>query len=242
MRISAAFEGRLDELLAREAGVVSTGLLEAVAGQTLATKLAVRAVVNAAFTGSRVVGRNGNRRVANAIRGKLFEDEADPRGSPVGIVFSRFGRRQGGKFVDYLLPHALGATIAPTNARKLYIPLQPNMRGPLARRARASFDLDPTIEIIPLGKGLWIVVRKRRGKNASGPGTAIALLVDKVRLPKRFDVGQIERQSLADLPARALEEMRKADGQIRYETYRLSSRTDGVGGAGKRRGRRSKDI
>ncbi len=245
MRISAAIEGRLTEHMAREAGIVSTGLLEAVAKQTLETKLSVRSIINAAFTGSAVVGRSGNRRVANAIRGKLFEDEGDARGSPVGVVYSRFGRKQGGKFLDYLLPHALGATISPTNARRLYIPLQPGLRGPLARRARASFKLDPTIAIIPASPGVWVVVRRRRGAKGRGEeaqGTAIGLLVNRVRLPKRFSLDQVERRIVEELPARALEEMRKADRDLRYDRATLSSRSDGRGGAGIRRGRRSKDI
>lgn len=244
MRLTAAFEGKLEEHLAREAGVAYTGTLEAVAGVTLQTKLDIRAVLNAAFTGSAVVGRNGNRRVANSVRGKLFEDDPDGAGrpAPVGIVFSRFGRRRGGRYLDYLLPHALGMTIEPTTARRLYIPLQPGMRGPLARRARASFKLDPTIEIIPASPGVWVVVRKRRGKNADGPGTAIGLLVNRVKLPRRVNLDGVQSKASAALPAKVIEEMQKADGQLRYENYKLSTRTDGKGGAGKRRGRRGQDI
>ena len=115
---AAAVRGQLRKFMEHEARAVDRGKRRAVRGRTRALQLEIRVVVNATFGGS---GRAGN-----AIRSRYYED------GNAGLVWSKLGRREGVKFVDYLLPFVTGAVIRPVRRRMLLIPFDKR----LARRVR----------------------------------------------------------------------------------------------------------
>ena len=137
------------------------------------------------------VGRQGSRarrKVAGSIRKVLYTKDGPLKGS--GLVYSRFGRKVGGRFVDYLLPHVEGETIRPRRGRRLYIPLQ---RGARARRFRQSVELQKNLRFIPLKDGRILIVRQTKSRS-----TPIALLVKQVRVDPVLNFRRVEQQQ-ADL-------------------------------------------
>ena len=106
-RLFAALEGSLEIRIGRDMTVLTKSMRGATQGQTLRLKQAARDVVNQRFSGSSRV-RGGNRRVANTIRHKFYDDG---EGKYAGQVYSKFGKGRGRDFQDYLLPHVRGDEI-----------------------------------------------------------------------------------------------------------------------------------
>lgn len=181
LRLTAALEGRLGEYMAAERAGILAGSEIAVREETVSVKNDARAEINRAFQGSgRVAG--GNRRVANAVRDKYYKN-AD--GSVAGIVYSKFGTRgPGGEFLDYLLPHATGATIKPRHAQRLFISFLSGRRGTV----RYTPALDKRIAFIKGEGGKVYVVRKQRNKTV-----LLGIMVRQVRLPRRLDFDRVTR-------------------------------------------------
>ena len=113
--------GMIDRMLHGEAVAIRSASVEAVVTTTNEVKQRIRAYINAHFTGSDFTSNN-NRRVANAAAQSKFYDDVD-RGQYTGLVYSKFGAGMGpGGFVDFLLLHARGGTIAPKSGGWLRIP------------------------------------------------------------------------------------------------------------------------
>lgn len=95
----------------------------AVHSSTRALQLKIRADVHAMFPGSRKPG--------NAIRSVTYPEAGRLSRRPAGIVFSAFGRREAGVFIDYLVPYLTGAHLKPRRGRYLAIPTAnvPRRRG-----------------------------------------------------------------------------------------------------------------
>jgi len=199
MEISAALHGRLDEFMERKFRGVQTGIKTGVADTAKALQLGWRGAINQRFSGSGRV-RGGNRRMANAIRMRVYENDNAGAGA---IVYSKFGRKDAsGKFVDYLLPHVTGATIRPKNGRWIYIPLQ---KGRRAKTTRFSEQNTKNLAFIPLSGGRALLVRKTRTRS-----TPIALLLRFIRIPKGLNFEAIVRREQAALGRRLLENMEAA--------------------------------
>ena len=183
MALRAALQGDLTAYMDKQVHGVQKGIRVAVVDGAKAVQKDWRGQVNATFSGSKMV-RGGNRRVANAIRLKEYTTEA---GGASAIVFSKFGRKgPGGKFIDYLIPHATGATLRPTRGRWLYIPLQGSRR---ARSSRLAVAQNKNLSFVPIGPGRALLVRRTRSRS-----TPIALLVRMIRIPKTISLDQATRR------------------------------------------------
>ena len=99
-----------EDVLKRDAIAVRGASVLAVRETTVEVKLAIRAYIDAHFSGSSFTS-NSHRRVANASAQDKFYDEIEGKGQYAGLVYSKFGKRDAGGFVDYLLLHVRGGTI-----------------------------------------------------------------------------------------------------------------------------------
>jgi len=133
-------------------------------------QLDIRAVVGSIFT--------KNRKASNAVRRKLFDNKS--RGT-AALVFSKFGRREGGAFVDYLGPYLTGRDIRPKRGRFLVVPLQ---RG---RRNRDPGKVK-NLHAVKIAGKLYLVRRTRTRT------TFMFLLIPRVRITKRLRAGMIARR------------------------------------------------
>jgi hypothetical protein len=140
-------------------------------------QLAVRADVNRIFKG---------RRVGNAIRRLVFDNKE--RGS-AAIVFSKFGRREGAEFVDYLAPYLTGKDIRPKRGRYLAIPLQ---RG---RRNRDPRKIKGKLRPVRIGNRLFLV------KSTRAKTLFMFLLLPRVKISKRLHTRQIVKAELGRMIA-----------------------------------------
>ncbi len=169
------------ELRTRAAGRIS------VDKTTRRVQLALRADVNRIFSGGTIRQRRGKgRRVGNSVRRKLFDNKS--RGT-AALIFSKFGRRQGGQFVDFLGPYITGRDIRPRRARFLTVPLQ---RGKKNRDPKNFGDLH-TISIA----GRLYLVRSTRTRT-----TFMFLLLPRVKITKRLRAVKIARREAAQMGER----------------------------------------
>ena len=151
------------------------------------TQLAIRKDVDRIFSGGTIRQRRGKgRRVGNAIRRKLFDNHA--RGT-AALVFSKFGRREGGEFVDYLGPYITGKDIRPKRGRYLVVPLQ---RGKKNRDPRNIKNLH-TISVA----GRLYLVRSTRTRT-----TFMFLLIPRVRITRRLHAARIARREARAMAGR----------------------------------------
>ena len=97
----AASRGQLQPFLERRARALKTGIRDGVQRTTRVNQLRVRDKVNRAFPKA----KGGRRSPGNAIRSALYENED----GWAGQIYSKFGRKEGGVFVDYLLLHQRAA-------------------------------------------------------------------------------------------------------------------------------------
>lgn len=207
-RVSAALEGNLKAYMARETAAVVRGVTSAVAVQTAKTQADVRRLVDAALPAR---GRSG-RRVSNAIRSLVFKvDPSKPGDRPAGVVYSKLGRREGGEFVDYLLPHVKGMTLRPRvggagdKGKFMILPVRGVSRRVSAiKRDLSQLGIDPQLALIKTRGGKYLFVRrprelKRGGFSARARTTLLAILVPSVTLTRRLDVAPAEQAALAGL-------------------------------------------
>jgi hypothetical protein len=204
--ITAALSGDLKAFMAAEAAAVVRGVRDAVRGQVAETQAEARRLVDAGLPGK------GRSRPSNAIRSRLYEGGQDP----AGIVYSKFGRREGGQYVDYLLPHIQGATMrpraggAPDLGRYMVLPVKGVSRRLAAvDRSLARLDTDPQLALIPLPGGRFLFVRrpretKRGGYRMNARTTLIAMLVRRVDLPKRINLTGLDDRAATSLARRVL--------------------------------------
>lgn len=196
-RLELALEGRLDQQLARDRAAIRQAAAKAVKEVADAQKLAAREVINQRFRGSQRV-KGGARRVANAIRAKAY---ANADGSATGLVYSKFGRRRGGEFVDYLLPFVTGGVIEPRSSKFLYVPLGGGRR---TRQQRRQVSEEKGVEFVPISGGRILIVKRTRTRS-----TPIALLVRRLRHDRSLDFDRVIKgadKALAEAFARHLAE------------------------------------
>lgn len=105
----------------RDEGVAVRGAsVEAVHRTTEDVKLRILAYIDAHFQGSAFTS-NSHRRVANASAQAAYYDDVEAKGQYAGLVYSKFGKRDAGGFVDYLLLLVRGGTVRPQQGKWLRI-------------------------------------------------------------------------------------------------------------------------
>lgn len=126
----------------------------------------------------------GAARASRAVRSRLYRDAPGGGGETVsGIVYSRLGRKEAGRFVDYLGLHMLGGTVKPKGGRYLYIPLPG--AGRKADTLRSIIGVKG-VRLVPLKGNRYLIVRGSRTRDI-----LIGLLVPRVRIPKRLDFDRL---------------------------------------------------
>ena len=181
-----ARRGQLRATLKRDLDSLDRAITKGVDQTSRSLQLAGRDRVNRAFGRS---GRRRGRRVGNAIRRRVFDDG---RFKSAAIVFSRFGRKEGGVFVDYLVPHTRGATIRAKGGRWLFLSRE---RG-RSRRRRLVVRFAKNLAFINIKPGVALLVRKTRTRS-----TILGVLFRKVRIRKKLDFQrdvESERNRLAE--------------------------------------------
>jgi hypothetical protein len=184
----------------RDEGVAIRGAsVEAVVQTTNEVKQRIRDYIDAHFTNSEFHG-NGRRRVSNASAQSVFYDELEEKGQYAGLVYSKFGKRDAGGFVDFLLLHVRGGTLRPKTGDWLRI-LNPRAGGSASSVAQSGFFpvSQSNIFFAPSsdGKKLFQLRRYRKGSLGSRRGTTelLATLVKRVVFPARLSgIDEIARQ------------------------------------------------
>lgn len=193
--LSLALQGRLREFLEQEIRDTSQAIRRGVKDSTEAVKLGAREeIAQRLSSGQRKGGRN--RRVANAIRSRLYDD--GPL-NQAGIVYSKFGRGRGASFVDYLAPHVLGAEITPVSRRALLIAFG-KTKG-TRRKRRNEIQRREGLVFIRLDRDRTLILRKGRGRRR---GTPIGLFLRRVRIRPKLSFDRIIRRETDALPRRIL--------------------------------------
>jgi len=169
----------LDDAIKRAELRTRAAARAAVGETSLRVQKAIRADVDRIFSGGTIRQRRGKgRRVSGAVRRKLFDNRA--RGTAV-LVFSKFGRRENGRFVDYLGPYITGRDIRPRRGRYLAVPLQ---RGKRNRDPRNIKNL----HAVAIGGRLYLV-RSTRTRT-----TFMFLLLPRVKITRRLRAARIARR------------------------------------------------
>ena len=203
MRLSAALEGNLDQILKEETRAATHGAREGIRKGTDVLKSSLRSQVTRAGLG---------RRLANTWRGKFFDND---RGfSVAGFVYS--------KAQTIVRAHAEGVTIRPKRGRYLAIPTASAPRRGANPRKRISPSNWPTTKLGPLrwvgrksGPDLLVADEVRLGKTGRvskarrtktgrmGRGattTVMFILVRQITLKKRLDINSAESRISRLLP------------------------------------------
>lgn len=177
---------RLDKALTRAEAASRAAARGAVNAVSRRTQLAIRKDVDRIFSGGTVRARRGQaRRVSNAVRRKLFDNK--DAGS-AALIFSKFGRRRGGEFVDFLGPYITGRDIVPRRSRFFTVPLQPGRKN---RRPQNFKDLT-TVSV----GGRLFLIRSTRTRT-----TFMFLLLPRVKIRKRLRAARIFRAEARKLGA-----------------------------------------
>jgi hypothetical protein len=171
----------------RDQGVAVRGAsVEAVVKTTNSIKERIRDYLDAHFAGSRLT-RNNRRRVSNAAAQSVFYDELETKGQYAGLIYSKFGKGHGpAGFVDFLLTHMRGGSIAPSRGNWLFIP---NRAVPDARLARTgSFaGAGSSVYFVPSKDGQELFMFRSSGGAQGRTRQLLATLVKEVTLPPSLD-------------------------------------------------------
>lgn len=190
VRFAAALEGTeaFKRSLDGEARAVGDAVRGSVEDTSRAVQLRVRLAVNAAIPAS------GARQPGNAIRRRVYRD-AEGVGV-AAIVYSRLGRREDGRFVDYLRPHAEGAVFRPTDGRKYMVVPVKGVSRRLKQKYRQLDGLgtDPKLRLIPVRGGRLLFVRQTRTRT-----TLLATLVRRVVVRQTLDVDDVTQGASDDM-------------------------------------------
>lgn len=111
----------LDDALTQGALAVRASSIAAVVSSTDELKQKMRSYLDGHFTGSDMHGNN-HRKVSNAAVQSATYDEVSDKGQYATLIYSKFGFRGAGGFVDFLLLHMRGGTIRPTKGQWLRLP------------------------------------------------------------------------------------------------------------------------
>lgn len=187
MSIKATLAGvaKFRKIMKAESSAWERATLGGVKAQTRETQLGVRGQVNKAF--------HGSRRIGNTVRSKVWERKTRRQGA-AGLIWSKFGRKKGGRFVDYIAPRLFGATVKPTGGRQFL--MIPKQKGRNKRTVAQKLADKGKLTFIPIKGGRKAVLVK----NTKSRSTIIALLVRKVVYPRRTTPAQLMAGAVRGLP------------------------------------------
>ncbi|MEV5021416.1 hypothetical protein MRBLMA1_001238 [Sphingobium sp. LMA1-1-1.1] len=179
-----AAEKESREILAQDAISIKGAAVDAVEHTTNSVKIKIRTYIDQHFGGSEMHGNN-HRRVSNAAAQSKFYNDLSTRGQYTGLVYSKWGRGKGpGSFIDFLVLHIKGGTLAARDGGKLKIP---NRREPGALMGQVGNFGDSRIFIrksAEPGKSfLMRAFKKSGGAKRGGRVVLLATLVDSLRFP-----------------------------------------------------------
>lgn len=161
---------------------------KAVSATTRRLQLGLRAEVQTIFT--------RNQRAANAIRSVVYDNSQGfgnhNRADAAGIIFSKFGRREGGRFVDFLAPYLTGRNILPRRGKFLAVPLRPGKRN---RVPRPEMKLRP----VKTRRGLFLVKQTRTRT------LFMFLLIPFARIRRRLRLGSLMANGRTVLSSEAIQ-------------------------------------
>lgn len=186
----------LDNLERRAHGAARHG----VSATTRSAQLRLRGQVNAIFS--------RNRKAGNAVRSAVYDN--GERGVS-GVIWSRFGRRAAGQYVDFLGPYISGRDITPRHGRYLAIAFQRRRGGKNNAKPSQVRGLEPAV----VDGRLYLV--RRQGKKV----TFFFELVQRVKVTKRLDVKGARRTARLELVKNTLRGWRtRKDGGVDRRTVR----------------------
>lgn len=111
----------LRDALTQGVVAIRSSSIEAAVSSTDEIKQRMRSFLDAHFTGSRMHA-NAHRRVSNASVQSVYYDDVADQGQFTSLIYSKFGFRGPGGFVDFLLLHMRGGRITPQGKDWLRIP------------------------------------------------------------------------------------------------------------------------
>lgn len=165
----------MEQSLVQGVAVIRGSAISAVVSSTDELKQRMRSYLDSHFTGSAMHG-NQHRRVSNASVQSVIYDDIAEKGQYTALIYSKFGYRGPGGFVDFLLLHIRGGTVRPKTGDWLRIP---NPKEPSSRFGQAGFYPISGADIFFAesedGKKLF-QLRRQRGRSAK-PTRLLATLV-----------------------------------------------------------------
>ncbi len=185
------------ELLAQDAVAIRGASIDAVVKTTIEVKEAIRDYIDAHFSGSQFQSNN-RRKVANASAQDKFYDEVETKGQYAGLVYSKFGKRDAGGFVDFLLLHVRGGLVKPRQGGWLRI-INQGAGGQAASVAQTgSFPISQSsIFFAESGDGrkLYQFRRYKKTSGRAGRVELLATLLRQVVFPARLSgIDEIARR------------------------------------------------
>ena len=179
--------GKFKKVMAAERERWRRAVLKGVKAQTRATQLETRRHVVRAF----------NRRIGNTVRSKVYDNKGRRR-SASGLVYSKFGGRKGGQFIDYVAPRLFGAVVRPTGGKKfLKFPLTGKgaRRGSVLKQARLAREKGQ-LRFVPIrgGRAALLV------KDTKSRSTPLFFLTRQVRYPRRTTRARLLMSAFQGLP------------------------------------------
>jgi len=209
------------EQLRNEAIAIRGASVDAVYRTTEEVKQRIRDYIDAHFSGSEMQSNN-RRRVSNASAQSRYYDEIEGKGQYAGLVYSKFGKRDKGGFVDFLLLHVRGGVVTPGPGENWLRLANPAVAGAGGQFGQTGFFAISQSNIFFAaskdGKKLFLLRRYRKGSafGKAGKTELLATLVKQVVFPARLTgIEEIARQrpELFDgYFAEALEVRRMAQG------------------------------
>lgn len=165
------------EALRDEAIAIRGASVDAVYATTEEVKERIRDYIDAHFSGSEVHSNN-RRRVSNASAQSTYYDDIDGKGQYAGLVYSKFGKRDAGGFVDFLLLHVRGGTIKARNGDWLRL-VNEKAGGTAGVAAQTGyFKLsDSDIFFRPSKDGKKLFQLRRYRKSSTGPNRGRTVLL-----------------------------------------------------------------
>lgn len=141
-------------------------------------KQKLRSYLDAHFTGSAMHG-NAHRRVSNAMVQSVYYPDVNGQAGFASLIYSKLGKGKGpSSFVDFLLLHMRGGTIAPKQGEWLQIRNRQNDPGRLAKVGNYGSS---NVFFVPSKDGQKLfLLRKIKGGNST---TLLATMVKSVKVP-----------------------------------------------------------
>lgn len=152
--------------------------ITAVVATTDDVKQKLRSYLDSHFTGSAMHG-NAHRRISNALVQSAYYDNVKGKPGFSSLIYSKLGRGKGpASFVDFLLLHMRGGTIAPKQGEWMPIINRETNPGGLAKVGNFGSS---SVFFVPSKDGQKLfLLRKIKG---GGSTTLLATLVKSIQVP-----------------------------------------------------------